>query len=161
MDLTQLANLGEFVGGVAVLVTLIYLAVQIGGSKKALKTQTHHNLIFMAQRPWELMLQNDDLADVVTRGHQSPEALSDRDSTKSGQYTFMLFNAWEYGYYLNRDGSTPSELRAGVEGYYRDLAASKPGMLWWWRNNEHSFAEPFRSYARSHFSLRVDNGGAR
>ena len=30
MDLTQLANLGEFIGGVAVLVTFIYLAVQIG-----------------------------------------------------------------------------------------------------------------------------------
>ncbi len=29
MDLTQLANLGEFIGGVAVLVTLIYLAAQI------------------------------------------------------------------------------------------------------------------------------------
>jgi hypothetical protein len=29
MDLTQLANLGEFIGGVAVLVTLIYLALQI------------------------------------------------------------------------------------------------------------------------------------
>ena len=25
MDLTQLANLGEFIGGVAVLVTLVYL----------------------------------------------------------------------------------------------------------------------------------------
>ncbi len=29
MDLTQLANLGEFIGGVAVLVTLIYLAIQV------------------------------------------------------------------------------------------------------------------------------------
>ena len=29
MDLTQLANLGEFIGGVAVLVTLIYLALQV------------------------------------------------------------------------------------------------------------------------------------
>jgi hypothetical protein len=29
MDLTQLANLGEFIGGVAVLVTLIYLATQV------------------------------------------------------------------------------------------------------------------------------------
>ncbi len=29
MDLTQLANLGEFVGGVAVLVTLVYLAIQV------------------------------------------------------------------------------------------------------------------------------------
>ena len=29
MDLAQLANLGEFIGGVAVLVTLVYLAVQV------------------------------------------------------------------------------------------------------------------------------------
>ncbi len=29
MDLTQLANLGEFVGGVAVLVTLVYLAAEL------------------------------------------------------------------------------------------------------------------------------------
>lgn len=29
MDLNQLANLGEFIGGVAVLVTLAYLAVQV------------------------------------------------------------------------------------------------------------------------------------
>ncbi len=29
MDLTQLANLGEFIGGVVVLVTWIYLAVQV------------------------------------------------------------------------------------------------------------------------------------
>ena len=29
MDLTQLADLGEFIGGVAVLVTLVYLAVQV------------------------------------------------------------------------------------------------------------------------------------
>ena len=29
MDLTQLANLGEFIGGIAVLVTLVYLALQV------------------------------------------------------------------------------------------------------------------------------------
>ena len=32
MDLAQLANLGEFIGGVAVLVTLIYLALQVRDS---------------------------------------------------------------------------------------------------------------------------------
>ncbi len=34
MDLTQLANLGEFIGGVAVLVTLIYLAIQVRQSNQ-------------------------------------------------------------------------------------------------------------------------------
>ena len=35
MNLTQLANLGEFIGGIAVLVTLIYLAVQVRQSADA------------------------------------------------------------------------------------------------------------------------------
>ncbi len=35
MDLTQLANLGEFIGGVAVLVTLVYLAAQVRQSAQA------------------------------------------------------------------------------------------------------------------------------
>lgn len=38
MNLTQLANLGEFVGGVAVLVTLVYLAVQIRMNTRAIPT---------------------------------------------------------------------------------------------------------------------------
>jgi hypothetical protein len=39
MDLTQLANLGEFIGGVAVLVTLIYLAVQVRHTRTQQETK--------------------------------------------------------------------------------------------------------------------------
>jgi hypothetical protein len=44
MDLTQLANLGEFVGGIAVVVTLIYLAVQIREGRKDLRLESELNL---------------------------------------------------------------------------------------------------------------------
>ena len=39
MDLTQLANLGEFIGGAAVLVTLIYLAVQVRHARREQEAQ--------------------------------------------------------------------------------------------------------------------------
>ena len=39
MDLTQLANLGEFLGGVAVLVTLVYLSAQIKQSNRLTRAQ--------------------------------------------------------------------------------------------------------------------------
>ena len=57
MDIIELGAIGEMVGGVAVLATLIYLAVQITGSRQALKTQTHHNLLMAGQRPIELTLR--------------------------------------------------------------------------------------------------------
>ena len=40
MDLTQLANLGEFIGGVAVLVTLIYLVIQLRQNTQELQQTT-------------------------------------------------------------------------------------------------------------------------
>ncbi len=40
MDLTQLANLGEFIGGVAVLVTLVYLAAQVRQSRSEIQRNT-------------------------------------------------------------------------------------------------------------------------
>ena len=40
MDLTQLANLGEFIGGVAVLVTLVFLVFQIRSNSRLLEVQT-------------------------------------------------------------------------------------------------------------------------
>ncbi len=40
MDLTELTNLGEFIGGVAVLVTLIYLAVRIGQNARTVRAQS-------------------------------------------------------------------------------------------------------------------------
>ncbi len=45
IELSQLANLGEFIGGVAVLATLIYLTGQVRISKLAEQAQTHRALV--------------------------------------------------------------------------------------------------------------------
>ncbi len=56
MDLTQLANLGEFIGGVAVLVTLIYLAVQVRQGNRLARAQVHQETARMSS---ELAAQAD------------------------------------------------------------------------------------------------------
>ncbi len=45
MDLTQLANLGEFIGGVAVLVTLIYLAFQVRQANRVIRAEAESGSI--------------------------------------------------------------------------------------------------------------------
>ncbi|NNL86597.1 MAG: hypothetical protein HKP27_13140 [Myxococcales bacterium] len=155
MELTQLAQLGEFIGGIAVLVTLIYLAVQVGGSKKALKTQTHHNLLSIAQRPYELLVADDELASIVERGNKDPVGLSPPQWIRYCAYTMMLINAWEYGFYLSRAGSTPPELWEGADAHFAAQAASHAGWRTYWEENSHTFAEPFHSYAENHFPGRA------
>ena len=68
MDLTQLANLGEFIGGVAVLVTLIYLAVQFGQAKEMMRMESSRTTSKdVAQFFYELMdADSMDLLDGVS-----------------------------------------------------------------------------------------------
>ncbi len=151
MDIMELGAIGELVGGVAVIATLVYLAVQLSGSRQALKTQTHHNLIMAAQRPLEFVMADAELADIVTRGDENPGALGPAEWERYSNYAFMVINAWEYGYYLSQSQSVPQTLWEGGNGYWTELARTKPGVLKFWSENEHAFAEPFRSYAAARF----------
>lgn len=49
MNLQELAQIGEFLGGVSVLITLIYLAIQLKGNTRAVQSaaaqQTHETLV--------------------------------------------------------------------------------------------------------------------
>ena len=63
MDLTQLANLGEFIGGVAVLVTLVYLALQVRSTQRQLNDQSltsAFQTLYDAYQPF-FMGENHDL----------------------------------------------------------------------------------------------------
>ncbi len=77
MDLTQLANLGEFIGGVAVLVTLIYLAVQTSHAGVASVAGNALSTVTLHSRWRAALLQNDTLAAVAAKANRggplSPE----------------------------------------------------------------------------------------
>ena len=77
MDLTQLANLGEFIGGVAVLVTLVYLALQVRQGANVARTQVHQESSRMSS---ELLMQSDrDVLDLFARASIDPDSISASD----------------------------------------------------------------------------------
>ena len=81
MDLTQLANLGEFIGGVAVLVTLVYLAVQMRQSTsiqfKAAEMAKADSLqkAVTTWSAWRRMIADDGLSEIWLK------ALDDQELT--------------------------------------------------------------------------------
>jgi hypothetical protein len=84
--------------------------LQIRDNTKVLRTQAHYNALLLAQRPFEMLIDDEGLAKVVNVGYANPDVLSDDDWARCGCYFFMQFNASEYLYHQNRDGSIPMEL---------------------------------------------------
>ena len=79
MDLQTLGNLGEFIGGIAVIATLVYLAIQMRQNTKIL----HSNSMYQALDPmWDMILlpaQESDLARLIVKGLNDFGCLDDEE----------------------------------------------------------------------------------
>jgi hypothetical protein len=145
----------ETVAAVGVIFSVIYLAIQVGGTNSALRAQTHDNLLTQLNQPIMLAVDNAELSDLVLRGMSDPSTLSDVEWSRYANYLIITNNTWEYGYYLNRDAATPPELWVGMDAYYSDLAKNQPGLKRFWKEYGFGYAEPFHSYADQFFSTAI------
>ena len=138
--------------GVAIYRQLRMQRLQIHDNTKLLRSQAHYNAMLLGQRPWEMLIENEDLARVMNVAYATPEAVSADDWPRCSAYMFMQFNAWEYFFYQHRDGSIPNELWVGADAYFRSLVATKPGYARFWSESQASFDEPFCSYTAQEFA---------
>jgi hypothetical protein len=50
------ALIAEIAGAIAIVVSVIYLGVQIRANTKVLRSQAHYNALSLAQRPFEMAI---------------------------------------------------------------------------------------------------------
>ena len=111
------ALIAEIAGAIAVVMSVIYLGVQVRANTKVLRSQAHFNALFLAQRPFEMVIDNEGLSKILNVGFATPEKLSPEEWIRCSYYMFMQFNAWEYLYYQNRDGGDATALDGGRISY--------------------------------------------
>jgi hypothetical protein len=72
----------EITSVIAVVLSVLYLGLQIRDNTKVLRSQAHYNALSPAQRPMEMMIENDGLATIVNSGYANPDALNADDWTE-------------------------------------------------------------------------------
>ena len=144
--LESASHLAQVMGGIAMVVSVAYLALQIADNNRLLRSQAHYNALDVAQRSFEALLENDTLAGDLTKCRLNAREVSDDTWARCSTYYFMEANGWEYLYYQNQDGSIPAEFWVGGDGYYSNEASTNPAWVRFWEESGLAFAEPFRSY---------------
>ena len=92
MDLTQLAQFGEFIGGVAVVVTLIYLALELRRSRSDARAASVDALVSGLNAFNADFHNNAELCDIFMRGNNNPEDLDPVERTRYLAVTQRLVN---------------------------------------------------------------------
>jgi hypothetical protein len=141
-----LALIAEIIGGLGVIISVIYLALQVGDGNKELRAQNHRNALDLAQRPFEMLVEDREIAQIYVKGRSNFESLSEDERERLRLYNFILFNSWEFSYYQNVEDTIPPELWFGHDGYMRSEVRTNPGFVRSWKDLLDSFDDPFKTY---------------
>ncbi|HXJ19184.1 MAG TPA: hypothetical protein VMT03_03050 [Polyangia bacterium] len=144
MSLSDLASLGSFVNGLAVLISLIYLALQVRQTKRNQQIAIRHS---RATRIVELQLALADsaVAEAWLRGSASPREIT---QTELGQYINLcraLFFHFEDSFYQREEGLLNDDAFETVVAGAR-LSARSPGWRAAWKMARPNFGGRFRDF---------------
>ena len=142
MDLSQLANLGEFIGGVAVLLTLLYLAAQLRQNTRITAAQLHQEVARMST---EVALgTNQEELDNLVKAMADPEAVP-APALRHACLRFMgIGNYYETLFYAHERGEVATEFWASRQQRLLNFVGPARDSLW--PRMKNSFGVQFQDF---------------
>jgi hypothetical protein len=145
LTLSQLGDLGDFLGGIGVIVTLLYLALQIRRN-----TQSVHaaSLDSVAESHLEFLRsvgQDPALSKLWFNGLSGKLDLAETDGQQFGMLLLSVARLWERAFHMNRVGALDSLSWAGI-GTELTLVLATPGGQAFWKTRQPMFSPDFVVY---------------
>lgn len=148
MKLSEWANLAEVIGAFAVVISLIYVGIQVNDSTAAVRAASANDAN-VALQAWYLEVGSDQqTSEVFYKALTSEVPLS---NTEEFQFLMMLhgaFLAFQNSYLLAEEGTIDPELREAITAAIMGVKTT-PGMHRYWRQR--------RSYLHAGFASYVDD----
>jgi len=137
--------IGQIIGALAVVISLIYLARQVGSSVREMRLSSMRSTIDFLNRFSQQITEHADLAELRDRGFHDFESLDGCDRTRFSSYMHAVFRTVEGAYYQHLDGHSDPRVWRGIEVVLREINAL-PGVQAWWHSHSHYFDEVFAKF---------------
>ena len=145
MNLNDLANLGQIIGAMAVVVSLNYVGLQIRQNTNAVRAAAAQSVHEYFASWYHLLASDESLAQVVIDGIKDYGSLSEKDKARFIA-TFMAFLSYSQNAFLKwRQGLLAPSLWLGWEQIIMNLAGA-PGGRAFWKERAYLFGEEFRRH---------------
>ena len=152
MTLEQYANLFEIVGGAIVIVTLIFLVIQLRQNTRALMSSTvlgSHNTTLTVYS----MLIEDSMIQVLVKGMPDPSSLSPVEKAKFNAFWTATLQNYQQTYFQIRAGAYDESLYDGWWQVLRDNFLS-PGFQLHWKQRKFILSPEFQDFVEKEVMSR-------
>ena len=145
MNWDALGAIAEFFGAVGVIVTLIYLSIQVRANTKATKDEATRSLMLANSEVAMDAAKDAELADIIQRGFYSPGELTPAEQARYNLYFFSYYNQVDYAYERFLEGELDerswNKIAKEIPAYI-----GAPGGRNWWASDKVRFSSDFITY---------------
>lgn len=160
MNLNDLANLGQIIGAVAVVISLIYVALSIRQNTNAVRAATAQSLHEHFASWYHLIASDASLAQLATSGLKDYGSLSNTEKARFVSL-FMAFLAYFQNAFLkSKQGLLAPSLWQSWEQVMMNLIGS-PGGKALWKERAYLFDEEFRRHVEDDLMKRTPHPDAK
>jgi hypothetical protein len=146
-----LGNLGEFVGAIAVVVTLFYLASQIRQNTESLNAQSRANYHASFSQLWSMAAENSELAEILGK-ELGGEPLTRAEFVQLAAYFTNTLLTHQWTYLGLSDEESASNLRY-LSGSFRQF----PTLRWVRAHRKEFFRPDFIEYLDRNIVNHLDD----
>jgi hypothetical protein len=154
VDWNAIGAIGEILGAVAVVVTLLYLSKQIRQNSRSVQVAALRDTTSQRNHWSELLATSPDLAEIVVRGNQSFKNLPEADALRYGAFIQMFFDNVQSNLALVQTHKVDKDIDS-IESIVRRRVRIN-GYAEWWEENKTDYDGTFVDW----INAQRMNGGA-
>ena len=145
MNWSAVGAIGELLGAAAVVVSLLYLGVQMRNGIRQARLEAAGSLSRGIADVSLALSVNGELGDIYARGSRDFESLDPSEKVRYRSFLNSPFKLFEQMFFLKREDALDPEIWEGVEGIITDLI-SAPGVQLYVRDRSNWYAKSFVRY---------------
>lgn len=107
MTIEQLGSIGELIGALLVLITLIYLSLQVRTQNAIAKADGHRDLIKQLASLTRRII-DEDLSDLIVQGWLDFDSLTHVEKNRVDNFLHEYLHICEQAFYMGRDKYVPA-----------------------------------------------------
>ena len=155
LKLSELASIAEIIGAFAVVISLVYVGVQVNDSAGAARSASANDAN-VAMQNWYLQIgSSQQTSELFYRALMSEEALSNEEEFQFLMMMHAVFLGFQNNYLLAEEGTIDMELRESLTMAISGVR-NLPGMKRCWRQRKGYLHSGFVEWAEQIFGRDTD-----
>lgn len=131
MNWEAIVAISQLVAAIGVILSLIFLAIQLRQNTKAVRSSSIHDLTYSLSATAQTVVENENIVQILLKAKAGPESLNEEERARLHYWLVMAFRRFEGVYFQRTLGLVDSTMVEGFERSFISMVASKSGRAWW------------------------------